>query len=71
MVTALSLGNYANKLEKLNAINSISNANNKNRLKILIPTHRISQLGNPNTTFEKGIWRKQWLQDFEKRNLQT
>gem|GEM_PF-4154258 len=68
---SLKLRQIAYKLDKPNVMNSISYAYNKIRLKILIPTYRITRMGNHNTALEGGIWRIQWLQDFEKRNLHS
>ncbi|WP_433894861.1 methylated-DNA--[protein]-cysteine S-methyltransferase [Sphingobacterium mizutaii] len=68
---SLKLRQIAYKLDKPNVMNSISYAYNKNRLKILIPRYRINRMGNHNTALEGGLWRMQWLQDFEKRNLQS
>ncbi|WP_313368767.1 MGMT family protein [Sphingobacterium mizutaii] len=68
---SLKLRQIAYKLDKPNAMNSISYEYYKKRLKILIPTININRMGNHNTALDRGIWRMQWLQDFEKRNLQS
>ena len=43
----------------------VGNANGKNPLWILVPCHRVIGINNELTGYAGGLWRKQWLLEFE------
>ncbi len=53
-------------LNNQEAIRAVANANGLNRIAIIIPCHRI--IGNNGSLigYAGGLWRKQWLLDFER-----
>ncbi|MFB6456748.1 bifunctional transcriptional activator/DNA repair enzyme AdaA [Chitinophaga sp. Hz27] len=55
-------------LGKPDAIRAVANANGMNKIAILIPCHRIIGSDGTLTGYGGGVWRKQWLLDFEKAN---
>jgi len=60
---AVTVGNPA-------AIRAVAKANGYNRISIIIPCHRVIGEDGSMTGYGGGIWRKQWLLDFEKKNSQ-
>ncbi|MGJ1205178.1 methylated-DNA--[protein]-cysteine S-methyltransferase [Sphingobacterium lactis] len=53
---------------KPNAVRAVANANGMNRISIIIPCHRVIGSNGNLTGYGGGIWRKQWLLDFEQKN---
>ena len=60
----------AHELQRPEAVRAVANANGMNRISILIPCHRIIGSDGNLTGYGGGLWRKKWLLDFEKSNLQ-
>ncbi|WP_212002975.1 bifunctional transcriptional activator/DNA repair enzyme AdaA [Chitinophaga sp. HK235] len=58
----------ATTLGNPDAVRAVANANGMNKISILIPCHRIIGTNGNLTGYGGGIWRKQWLLDFEKAN---
>lgn len=58
----------ATTLGNPDAVRAVANANGMNKISILIPCHRIIGTNGNLTGYGGGIWRKQWLLDFEKNN---
>ncbi|MCE1166151.1 MAG: methylated-DNA--[protein]-cysteine S-methyltransferase [Bacteroidetes bacterium] len=54
---------------KPSAVRAVANANGHNRISIIIPCHRVIGEDGTLTGYGGGLWRKQWLLDFEKGNL--
>lgn len=50
------------------AIRAIASTNAKNCINIIIPCHRVVGTNGSLTGYSGGIWRKQWLLDFEKQH---
>lgn len=63
----LSYKAQSNLLNKPTAIRAVASANGKNRLSILVPCHRVIGHNGALTGYAGGIWRKQWLLEFEKK----
>nr|WP_295871537.1 methylated-DNA--[protein]-cysteine S-methyltransferase [uncultured Chitinophaga sp.] len=55
-------------LGKPEATRAVANANGMNKISILVPCHRIIGADGSMTGYGGGIWRKQWLLEFEKNN---
>ncbi|NWJ49303.1 MAG: methylated-DNA--[protein]-cysteine S-methyltransferase [Bacteroidetes bacterium] len=53
-------------LNNLEAIRAVASANGMNRIAIIIPCHRIIGNDGSLTGYAGGLWRKQWLLDFER-----
>lgn len=53
-------------LNSLEAIRAVANANGMNRIAIIIPCHRIVGNNGDLIGYAGGLWRKQWLLDFER-----
>ena len=52
------------------SMRAVANANRKNRISIIIPCHRISDVDGKLTSYGGGIWRKEYLLNLEhKKNL--
>jgi AraC family transcriptional regulator of adaptative response/methylated-DNA-[protein]-cysteine methyltransferase len=64
--TTASYSQLATDLHRPNAVRAVANANGCNRVAILIPCHRIISANGSLTGYGGGIWRKQWLLNFEK-----
>lgn len=60
----------AASLQKPEAVRAVANANGMNRISIIIPCHRVIGEDGNLTGYGGGIWRKKWLLDLEKKNLQ-
>ncbi|MBI4648617.1 MAG: methylated-DNA--[protein]-cysteine S-methyltransferase [Bacteroidia bacterium] len=52
-----------------NATRAIGNANKMNKIPIIIPCHRVIGSNGKLTGFGLGIWRKEWLLEFERKNV--
>lgn len=50
-----------------NSVRAVASANGHNRISIVIPCHRIIGENGHLTGYGGGLWRKQWLIDFEKQ----
>jgi AraC family transcriptional regulator, regulatory protein of adaptative response / methylated-DNA-[protein]-cysteine methyltransferase len=50
------------------AVRAVGHANGMNRISILVPCHRVLGDDGNLTGYGGGLWRKQWLLDFEKQN---
>lgn len=57
-------------LQKPEAVRAVANANGMNRISIIIPCHRVIGNDGSLTGYGGGLWRKQWLLDLEKKNVQ-
>ncbi len=51
------------------AIRAVASANGANRVSIIIPCHRLIATDGSLTGYGGGIWRKQWLLEFEEKNV--
>ena len=51
------------------AIRAVAKANGMNRIAIIIPCHRVIGEDGKLVGYAGGLWRKQWLLDFEKENM--
>jgi AraC family transcriptional regulator, regulatory protein of adaptative response / methylated-DNA-[protein]-cysteine methyltransferase len=59
----------AARLNKPKAVRAVASANGHNRVSIIIPCHRVIGSDGSLTGYGGGLHRKQWLLDFEKRNM--
>ena len=50
------------------AVRAVAKANGMNRIAIIIPCHRVIGEDGKLVGYAGGLWRKQWLLDFEKEN---
>ena len=55
-------------INKPKAVRAVGKANGSNRIAIIIPCHRIIGESGKLTGYAGGLWRKQWLLDFERKN---
>jgi AraC family transcriptional regulator of adaptative response/methylated-DNA-[protein]-cysteine methyltransferase len=67
--TTSSYQQLAAELQMASSVRAVANANGFNRIAILIPCHRIIGSDGALTGYGGGIWRKQWLLDFEKSTV--
>lgn len=51
------------------AIRAVASANGANRVSIIIPCHRLIATDGSLTGYGGGIWRKQWLLEFEEKHV--
>jgi len=58
------------KLGDKNVTRAIGAANGKNPLAIIIPCHRVIGENGKLTGYAGGLWRKEWLLDFESKKRQ-
>jgi AraC family transcriptional regulator, regulatory protein of adaptative response / methylated-DNA-[protein]-cysteine methyltransferase len=68
--TTRSYKEQATAIEKPEAIRAVANANGMNRIAIVIPCHRVIGSDGKLTGYGGGLWRKKYLLDFERNNLQ-
>ena len=59
------------EIHKPDAIRAVANANGMNRISIIIPCHRVIGEDGNLTGYGGGLWRKKWLLDFEKENVNS
>ncbi|MBI9051661.1 MAG: bifunctional transcriptional activator/DNA repair protein Ada [Anaerolineaceae bacterium] len=59
----------AKKMENPNATRAVGHANGKNSIAIIIPCHRVIRTDGTLGGYGGGIWRKQWLLEHERTNL--
>lgn len=52
-------------LNNLLSIRAVANANGLNRIAIVVPCHRVIGTNGKLTGYSGGLWRKQWLLNFE------
>jgi methylated-DNA-[protein]-cysteine S-methyltransferase len=64
-----SYGDVARAIDRPKAYRAVDNANNKNPIFLMIPCHRVIGSNGQLVGFGGGIWRKQWLLDYEKSLL--
>jgi AraC family transcriptional regulator of adaptative response/methylated-DNA-[protein]-cysteine methyltransferase len=57
-------------LMKPESVRAVANANGLNRIAIIIPCHRVIGEDGNLAGYGGGVWRKKWLLDFEKANLE-
>ncbi|MDQ3021978.1 MAG: methylated-DNA--[protein]-cysteine S-methyltransferase [Bacteroidota bacterium] len=57
-------------LGNVKAVRAVANANGDNRISIIIPCHRVIGEDGKLVGYGGGLWRKQWLLNHEKSNLQ-
>ena len=62
--------NIAIKLGDKNLTRAVGAANGKNPIAIIIPCHRVIGENGKLTGYAGGLWRKEWLLDFESSNMQ-
>lgn len=55
-------------IDKPKAVRAVGKANGTNRIAVIIPCHRVIGENGKLTGYAGGLWRKQWLLDFEKEN---
>lgn len=67
--TTISYKQQSIFLNKPSAVRAVANANGMNRISILIPCHRVIGENGNLTGYGGGLWRKQWLLDFEKKHV--
>lgn len=60
----------ANKLGDKNLTRAVGAANGKNPIAIIIPCHRVIGENGKLTGYAGGLWRKEWLLDFESKKEQ-
>ncbi|MCF6288832.1 MAG: methylated-DNA--[protein]-cysteine S-methyltransferase [Proteobacteria bacterium] len=60
----------AHALGNPKAVRAVAAANGQNRINILIPCHRVIGADGSLTGYGGGLYRKQWLLDFERDNTQ-
>lgn len=65
----LSYQDLSRKLNKEKAIRAIAQANAKNPIPVIIPCHRIVGSNGKLTGYSGGLWRKQFLLDLERGQL--
>ncbi len=63
--TTRSYRQQALALKKPDAVRAVARANGMNRVSIVIPCHRVIGDDGRLTGYGGGLWRKQWLLDFE------
>ncbi len=61
----------ASALNKPQAVRAVANANGMNRISIIIPCHRVIGNDGSLTGYGGGLWRKKWLLDMEKKNVEV
>jgi AraC family transcriptional regulator of adaptative response/methylated-DNA-[protein]-cysteine methyltransferase len=61
----ISYKQQAEAMAKPSAIRAIAAANGKNRIAIVIPCHRVVGSTGSLTGYGGGLWRKEWLLNFE------
>ncbi len=66
----ISYLDIALKLGDKNATRAVGAANGKNPIAIIIPCHRVIGENGKLTGYAGGLWRKDWLLDFESKNRQ-
>lgn len=59
----------AKSINKEKGVRAVASANGCNKIAIIIPCHRVIGSNGKLTGYAGGLERKQWLLDFEKRNL--
>jgi AraC family transcriptional regulator, regulatory protein of adaptative response / methylated-DNA-[protein]-cysteine methyltransferase len=59
---AIALGNPT-------AVRAVANANGMNKIAIIIPCHRVIGEDGHLTGYGGGLWRKKWLLDLERKNI--
>ncbi|MDR3297040.1 MAG: methylated-DNA--[protein]-cysteine S-methyltransferase [Prevotellaceae bacterium] len=64
----ISYGEQAQQLGRPKAVRAIGSANSKNKLSIVLPCHRVVGKNGKLVGYAGGLWRKQWLLDWEKKN---
>lgn len=62
-----SYGDIAKAIRKPRSARAVGMACAKNPLPIIVPCHRVVGHSGKLTGFSAGLWRKQWLLDFESR----
>ena len=60
----------AKELGEINVVRAIGYANRKNPIAIIIPCHRVIGSNGDLTGYSGGLWRKQWLLNFENKHIQ-
>jgi len=65
----VSYQQQAEMIGKPSAVRAVANANGMNRIAIIIPCHRVIGADGTLTGYGGGVWRKKWLLDHERSNL--
>jgi len=63
-------GDLAEKIGEKEAVRAVGGANGKNRISIIVPCHRVIGNDGKLVGYAGGLWRKQWLLEFENDNKQ-
>lgn len=66
----ISYGELARRTGDANAARAAGNANGSNKISIIIPCHRVIASGGKLGGYGGGEWRKKYLLDLEKNNLE-
>lgn len=69
--TTRSYKQQAEAVKKPEAVRAVAKANGMNRIAIIIPCHRVIGSDGSLTGYGGGLWRKKWLLELEKKNLQS
>jgi len=62
-------GEMAEAIGNKNAARAVGGANNKNNISIIYPCHRVIGADGALVGYGGGLWRKQWLLEFERNNI--
>ncbi|CAG9621283.1 methylated-DNA--[protein]-cysteine S-methyltransferase [Sutcliffiella rhizosphaerae] len=65
----VSYKNIATSIGNEKAIRAVGSANGKNKLTIVIPCHRVIGSNGTLTGYAGGLWRKEWLLQFERSKI--
>lgn len=64
----ISYGEQAERLGKPKGARAVGGANGKNPIGIIVPCHRVVGKNGKLTGYAGGLWRKEYLLEFERRN---
>ena len=67
----MSYLNLSKKVGDVKAIRAVGTTNGKNKIAIVVPCHRVIGENGKLTGYAGGLWRKEWLLDFESPNKQV
>jgi len=65
-----SYHDIAMKIGDKDAVRAIGHANGKNPIAIIVPCHRVIGSDGKLVGYAGGLWRKQWLLNFENKDIQ-
>lgn len=64
--STVSYRNIARAIGSIQAVRAVGRANGQNPLTVIIPCHRVIGSDGSLTGYGGGLWRKEWLLNFEK-----